>query len=133
MGIHHPISSITRASPVAPPCRSLLIPSSQLSFDCCVVLSMVSTEGHSSIPPPYFLMRISVVAPKSQQPIMVRPIPWVGALLYGPLGSHGAMIWWRRWPAHGERGHHLLVPGSFHCFNYCWCCGWWLWVVRGIL
>lgn len=92
---------------------SSLIPSSQLSFDCWVVLSMVSTEGHSSIPPPYFLMRISVVAPKSQQPIMVRPIPWVGALLYGPIGSHGAMIWWRRWPAHGERGHHCLAPVGF--------------------
>jgi hypothetical protein len=34
--------------------------------------------------------------PKSQQPIMVRPISRVGALLYGPIGSQGAMIWWRR-------------------------------------
>jgi hypothetical protein len=32
-----------------------------------------------------------------------------------------------------KRGHHRLVPGGFHLFNGCWCCGWWLWVVRGIL
>ena len=63
IGLSH-LSHVLPPSHLLAGVSSSLIPSSQLSFDCCVVLSMVSTEGHSSILPPYFLMRISVVAPK---------------------------------------------------------------------
>ena len=42
--------------------------------------------------------------------------------MHGPIGSGGAMIWWRRWPAHGGRGPKPL-EGRQRLMLVVVCCG----------
>ena len=53
-------------------------------------------------PPHWFLMGC-LSAPKTRESTAAPPYPKARAL-HGPIGSGGAMSWWRRWPTHGERG-----------------------------
>jgi hypothetical protein len=46
--------------------------------------------------------------------------------MHGPIGSGGAMIWWRRWPIHGGRGPKPLEGRAAAAHVDCcvlWLCG----------
>ena len=66
-----------------------------------------------------------VLTPQTRDRGAARAHPMARAF-HGPIGSGGAMSWWRRWPTHGERGLKPLegraAAAHFDCCVL-WLCG----------
>jgi len=124
-----PNDSETLPPHIPPGPRALpnILPTENANFWLVVVFSQPERQPPKPRPcPPLWFLMGCISAPKTREPTAAPPNPKARAL-HGPIGSSGAMRWWRRWSTHGERGLKPLegtraAAAHFGCCVCCWLC-----------
>ena len=101
---------------------------------------MLATEGQHTIPPTYFLMKLSIITPKTQHPTMAQPNPqwappspsssppcptvfgWLLCPFVWPMATQGLNVIFPCFFLNENKLHHLITP--IRTPSECWLIVW---------